>query len=549
MAVVTVAHPILVLLEINSGMLSEDPQIGNETPSFLWELPDPRGIDCGPVVHILKAAAAEMGEQVVEVEAEWSYGRDSWLDDHGNITDPVAFEEWCLNNPAPEGAHLESLRERAALLVKKAVEIERCGRDLLALYHAGRGLFEEQDTELKWSRCRVRGCPWCGLVDALKIKAAAIAYAEKMSALGYELRVLHLTLPGDPRHTLKERSTLFKAALKRLGDNWRGWKDVDAALVFYESPLNAWRSSRLEGEGIKAGDGEHWHWHAHVLVWTRPCNAWAPTDPHGRYLDADPEQGEQWSPVAAAWSRATGVPLGTLRVSVDVPFSQNPEHGAAVGCAVAYAAKYASKGTSSEGMKSHELVRWVLESKGVHLMDTKGRRWARSLWSSFKSGHDDDKPVVLGLLDELERRAERWEVWEAETGATIETPKIDDLVERAELAAGEAEEAGNPEKRQLLERAASRDWQRAAELEVDRQFAAVLQFYNGKRTLWSLEGILGDTLEGWARARAPKDWSDILARQGWYSPAAPWRIRQRALGREHGDKSRLPVVLGSVAAA
>lgn len=532
-------HPILVPLEI-----SEQPSFCGCGSCYSGVLPDPKDVKTGPIVAALREASASVGEAAIERWGEWDIRRcehelEQWglfpADPRQGLELEGALAAWERENPPPD---LEAEYRRAAWLGSKARQIAQCGKDLLALVRKNPEL-GQADRELSWSRCRVRGCPWCGWVDAKKVQVAASGFAQKMESMGFELRVVHLTLPGDPRDSLRERSDRFKAAIKTLR-NWGRWRSqVQLAVLFHEAPWNIWKSTRLAPVGINAGEAHHWHWHVHALIWFRVGEAWPATDQWGRYGDG------KWSGVALKWYEAAGLPVPedpeagyALRLEVAEPYApEGAAETAAVHCAASYAAKYASKGTGdfdADGAAAAHLVKWIEESAGLHFQQCYGKRWLKSLWVDLRDARGTEKPVVVGLLDELERRAERWEQWCAETGATLEYPKVERLQDQAELM--EAEEGAAFV--QLTEAGALRA--KAFEVIEDRDCWLVLAYFNRELGIDDLDRLLSTgSLQSWLEGRRPSDWSEIVARRTWSDCFAPWRVRQRKESQEEPVRAQV----------
>ena len=519
--------PILVTLE-KTASVPKTPETRRRAWGYTNAIPAPRDNDCERIADILAERAAEIGEEAIE---EWGH-----YDDH-ILTHQIALEH---HHPPTTAQNIEivdqllselraefgapdfdDLLAKSKWLSKKAQRIRDCGKTLLALVRTNPAL-GEAEREVGWQRCRERGCPFCGWVDGHKVIKAVKAHAQEMVAKGYVLRVVHLTTPGDYTDTLSERSAMFKGHLKTLRDT-RDWRRrVQMATVFHEAPWNVWRSKRrVEGDEAPDDDRErhHWHWHAHALVWFCPGEEWAVTDQHGFCDDGT------LSPLASAWYRSHGLPepsssaTATLRLEIAAPYAPaDAVESAAANCAVAYAAKYAAKGTGSadaQGATDGEYTRWVEQSRGLHFQEVYGKRHLTTRYAACKRGDQREKVAIVALLDELESGSKTWTDHCAQIGADPASAAVSSVVD-----AGLVDEV-------IDATYADIEYRR---LEHARDCFWVLKYYNGEIGRDELDAkISAESFNAWNKARKPEDWEDICERNRWKNPRSPYRARIMAL--------------------
>ena len=427
----------------------------------------------------------------------------------------------------------------AKWLYTKAERIAQCRAHVVVLIHKVHG-----HPKAVRKRCKERGCPYCGRLNAWIVRRRVEQLATIMVRQdGYVVKAFNTTVPGNPTLTLKEAtSAIRQVALRfRRSSLWKALaKAGGGAVCFIETPRNVWSSKKRYPKHA----GQWWyHAHMHWIVWVPKSQAhqWVSTDKWGRVQTPEGVPPGPLSPVCEEWGKAVTHVFGDgcdwtgkVRVNVVDPYipgsSSSSSSERAVYAAVAYATKYASKGVAAKG-REDDRTDWVLSSKSVRFFEAFGSD-LRALWSATKHVCSC---VLLGLLDEVEARNTRQRTRAALTGGDVFGDYCPaSLRGKARAASQRAEQLLEGMFQKLeLEGAVADSWLKAfwkasasastlrkevEEYERDRICALVYEQLSG-----GLQTASSTRLRTYALAARPRSWEDIKRMHDWVSPRAQYR--------------------------
>lgn len=445
-----------------------------------------------------------------------------------------------------------ALRQEAASVLRRLERIGGCC-ETHGVFVAPSG-----DVASRPLLCRDRACARCGRLKAWRVTERTREAAFAMLKRGYTLRVLTLTMRGNPWHSLRERCQLFRGLFKQLR-SFECWHGVAGALLFLETPRNRilWNECVCResygvgrktcpyceapaGRARRVYRAAHWHTHAHILVWFEDeGDAWPDTTDKGEIGRRGPDGNvkavlrhgrAQHLDVVKVWSALCGVPLGECRASVDVPFVSESRQVhprdtglQAIDAAVKYAAKYCAKGQGA-WTDPRDVVDWYKEASHLRFFDAYGADF-RALWSSTKPGSTS---VFCGLEDELEIRALRQ--IERAAGGDPREDHCSPLLRTVEARARQKmeDEYGELFRLKRLARVGPipfrvvRAAERRAELadRVWRDVAAdVWECDDDRASYLALSCIASKradpSLYGWAHERRPQSWDELRKQRLW----------------------------------